>query len=73
MREVFGTAKMATATYYRMKARDCFDKALAADNQHDRTIWQQQGREFAELAISLDAETGKGAANPDKLKLTTEE
>jgi hypothetical protein len=62
---------MATAAYFRMKARDCFDKATAADNQQDRMKWQQRGREFAEKAIAKDAETGKGAVDPDKL--TTEE
>ena len=63
-------AQMPDASYYRLLAKQCFDKALSANDQSERMHWQQRGREYAELAIAMDAENGKGADPPSKL--TTE-
>jgi hypothetical protein len=41
-----------------------FEPSLAANNQNDRVHWQQRGHEYAEMAIAIDAETGKGADPP---------
>jgi hypothetical protein len=62
---------MPDAAYYRMKAKECFDHALSAEDKAEATRWQERGREYGELAIAMDAETGKGAAQP--AKLATEE
>jgi hypothetical protein len=50
-----------------MVAKECFDRALGATNTTDRRKWEQRGREYSELAIAMDAETGKGANPPSSL------
>ena len=62
---------MPDATYYRMKAKECFDNALSAAQSSEREKWQQRGREYSDMAIAMDAASGKGADPPHKL--TTEE
>jgi hypothetical protein len=57
---------MPDAAYYRMKAKECFDRALETTSPKARANWQQRGREYGELAVATDAETGKGAGTPDK-------
>jgi hypothetical protein len=61
---------MPDAAYYRMKAKECFDHALNATDKAEVQQWRERGREYGELAIAMDAETGKGAASPSRL--TTE-
>lgn len=59
---------MTNASHYRKLARECFDKALSATNATDRIKWQQRGREYSELAIAMDAKTGKDSDPPRKLR-----
>jgi hypothetical protein len=58
---------MPDAAYYRMKAKECFDHALSAANKAEAERWRERGREYGELAIAVDAETGRGATAPAHL------
>jgi hypothetical protein len=58
---------MKDASYYRMMAKDCFDKALAAKDNADAETWRRRGQEYGELALKADAENGKGGNPPAKL------
>jgi hypothetical protein len=58
---------MPTADYYREKAKECFDHALSAKDKEQAQEWQRRGREYAEIALAMDAETGKGTDPSSKL------
>ena len=61
---------MPDAAYYRMKAKECFDHALNVKDKAEVQQWRERGREYGELALAMDAETGRGADPPSRL--TTE-
>jgi hypothetical protein len=50
------TTVMTTAAYYRMKAKEFFERALTAPNASEEAIWRERAREFLETAISLGAD-----------------
>ena len=62
---------MPTANYYRMKAKECFDRALSAKRSSEVKKWQQRGHEYSEMALAIDAE--RGASSGPSHKLTKEE